>query len=176
MADLPLWDFSIDRYGRENVAALCLELQANYKIDVNILLFLLWIGQQGRSIVVPEGLDAILAEVDVWHQTVVVPLRRVRQTLKGRPTQTPDAQERLRNKIKSAELDAERLEQAMLQALWDAKAKQIASAGALHNAQTIMLDNICAYIARNAEHDAAQADKALQALAALCVNAQTADQ
>lgn len=36
------WDYSVARYGQKEVAPLCLDLQDNYGVNVNLLLFMCW--------------------------------------------------------------------------------------------------------------------------------------
>ena len=104
--DHPFWDFSLRVYGRDGVGAACLHLQENHGIDVNVMLFCLWLGETGRGV-----LDA---EV---HQEVVKSLRGLRRILKdGFPDVFQGLRESLRGKVQAAEIDAEHLQQLLLAA------------------------------------------------------------
>ena len=110
----PFWRFSIKFYGMPGVAAACIELQDQAKVDVNILFFLLWNATQGRTYK-----KADVAEVErligAWRDMTVVPIRNVRRALKSPPAvMTPEAAEGFRTRIKAVELEAERLQQEAL--------------------------------------------------------------
>ncbi|MCD6073885.1 MAG: hypothetical protein K0Q70_768 [Rhodospirillales bacterium] len=111
----PFWNFSLRLYARPRVAPACLALQERRGIDVNVLLYCIWLGAD-RGVGVSEADAAkIAACVASWHDAVVRPLRAVRVDMKtarhGAPAALCDA---LRNDIKRAELDAERIEQQIL--------------------------------------------------------------
>jgi uncharacterized protein (TIGR02444 family) len=111
------WDFSLALYRRPGVADACLTLQERLGIDVNLLLYFAWRANQGQALSREEA-AAIAAHVSAWHDGVVRPLRALRTDLKADAKSAPPAAvDRLRAQIKSAELNAERVEQDMLFAL-----------------------------------------------------------
>lgn len=56
------------------------------------------------------------AEIGAWHAEIVRPLRRVRQRMKGGPAPAPSvATEALRTRLKAVEIEAERIELAVLE-------------------------------------------------------------
>lgn len=112
-ADNPFWAFSLALYGRPPAAAACLELQDRRGLDVNLLLFCCWAGHCGRRLQAGE-LQALQAAAGDWQARVVRPLRGVRRWLKGRTAALPPGAARLRRAVKAQELEAERLQQAML--------------------------------------------------------------
>jgi uncharacterized protein (TIGR02444 family) len=113
----PFWDFSIVLYRKPGVAEACIALQERLGIDVNLLLYFAWLGSEGRALSQSEA-AAVVAHVTAWHDEVVRPLRALRTDLKGNTKGAPPpVAERLRAQIKSAELNAERIEQEMLYAL-----------------------------------------------------------
>ena len=113
----PFWRFSIDRYARPGVAPLCLGLQASFGVDVNLVLFGMWRGQNGWSIDGKDAARMIVDQTEDWRRQVVLPLRSVRKALKHMQTPTPEAKDKLRDEVKRLELRAEQLQQAMLYAL-----------------------------------------------------------
>jgi uncharacterized protein (TIGR02444 family) len=115
----PFWNFSLETYAGEGVAAACLGLQARRGCDVNILLFCCWLGASGRPTLTAERLRAILKVSDVWQAEIVRPLRQVRQLLKDKPwTETlPETVEAARRRVAEAELAAEHAEQLKLASL-----------------------------------------------------------
>ena len=117
----PFWRFSLRFYREPAVADACIALQEEARIDVNLLLFLLW--QATRSRVLSkkevEELETVIAP---WRDATVIPLRGVRRALKSPPDLvTRPAAEQFRTKIKATELEAERLQQEAMYALAHAR-------------------------------------------------------
>lgn len=113
--DSAFWRFSLRFYALPDVAPACLTLQDEAKVDVNLLLFLLFLAEEGRAVTRDDvaGLDLTIAP---WRSEVVEPLRAVRRRLKGGVGEVPPAtSEGLRNMVKKIELEAERMEQGRLE-------------------------------------------------------------
>lgn len=121
MSAADLWRFSLDRYGRDGVPPLCLRLQDEHRADINLVLFALWAGSQQLAIRGQQAACEIAEAVADWHGQAVVPLRGVRRWLKNRDFPDPQARDALRAAIQKSEIEAERLEQVLLQALFDAQ-------------------------------------------------------
>lgn len=114
-SDSAFWRFSLRFYALPKIAPACLALQDEAKVDVNLLLFLLFLADGGRA-VTREDVARLDASVAPWRSEVVEPLRAVRRQLKGSVGDIPPAtSEALRNMVKKIELEAERLEQGRLQ-------------------------------------------------------------
>lgn len=112
-----LWSFSLAVYAAPGVADACLTAQDDAGADVNLLLWAAWLAAQGHDLTAAELTEAIAATVP-WRRDVVQPLRAIRRRLKSGPSPAPSpAAESLRAQVKSAELEAERLQQAVLQTL-----------------------------------------------------------
>jgi len=163
----PFWAFSLDRYRRDGVPEQCLIIQDRGGADVNFALFLLWLGSAVRSVNPETGLDTIRAHVADWTQDVVVPLRTVRRTLKGREDPTKGSFELLRSQIKKVELDSERIEQDLLYRLWQTDGPCFAEPCG-DPADKVMLANLSLYIASLSVGDP-ELDCAAETLARLCV-------
>lgn len=115
--DHPFWDFSLRVYSREGVGGACLHLQEHHGIDINVMLYCLWLGETQRGVLATEECAAMTAAVGNWHQEVVKRLREVRRILKSTFPDVPhDLSEALRGEVQAAELDSEHLEQLMLAA------------------------------------------------------------
>lgn len=106
--DTPLWAFSLAVYGGNGVAAECLDLQERLSLDVNILLFAAFIGAVEGVRLESQDIVAASAVVVGWQSDIVRPLRQVRRALKSMSA------EGLRAQVKAAELEAEKIELAML--------------------------------------------------------------
>jgi uncharacterized protein (TIGR02444 family) len=110
----PFWDFSIRLYGKPGVAEACIALQEKHGLDVNVLMYCAWRG----AAMTPADVAAAAKTVSAWHDAMVRPLRALRTELKEDAKGAPrPVAERVRAQIKSAELNAERVEQVMLVAL-----------------------------------------------------------
>lgn len=113
--DSPFWRFSLRFYALPGVAPACLALQDEAGVDVNLLLFLLFLASERRP-VSPADIRRLDSTIAAWRDSVVKPLRALRRRLKGGAEGIPaGASERFRDQIKRAELEAERIEQETLQ-------------------------------------------------------------
>ncbi len=121
-----LWAFSLRIYARPGVAQACLALQDKAGMDVNLLLFALWTASRGQRLTAAD-----MARVDAatrpWREGVVRPLRAARRALKAQGG--TEAAQQLRNQVKRAELEAERLQQAAMEALLPPQTERMSDAG-----------------------------------------------
>lgn len=117
-ATMPLWDFSLAIYAREGVAATLIEWQDKWHIDVNVMLWICW-QWQGREIAATEtDIAAAQRAVADWREAVVEPLRELRRRIKRDPGLSAyPAAEQARASVLHAELQAEKVVQAVLQDL-----------------------------------------------------------
>ncbi len=138
--DTSLWDFSLQYYARPGVSSLCLRLQDEQGVNVNVLLWTLWLGYRGIRLE-PLQLARALRKVHSWDQHYVLPLRQLRRRMKVEFDVTDTSVEAVRTQIKQAELLAEKHLQQILetQILLDATAIPVA-------AETIMADNLWLYV------------------------------
>lgn len=112
----PFWDFSLSLYSRREVQEACLRLQNRLGLDVNLVLFALWVGASGRGGLAAAEMADLVAALAPWRERVVLPLRRVRDTLKAEPHLAPELIPELRRKVLAVELDAEHIQQLALSA------------------------------------------------------------
>jgi uncharacterized protein (TIGR02444 family) len=128
----PFWRFSLDVYRRPGVADACLVLQDQCRVDVNLLMFLLWQASTTRALGL-EDVRALDEHVRGWREGAIAPLRAQRRSLKERPPSllTPEAAEAFRTRVKTLELEAERLQQEAMFRLAEQQAwGQVASSPA----------------------------------------------
>lgn len=112
------WAFSQRIYGTPGVAGACLGLQDKRGADVNLLLFACWIAGRGLGALDAERRAAADACVGPWRAWVVEPLRAARTAIKAGIAGAPDAEAAaLRKAILGAEIEGERIAQAMLESL-----------------------------------------------------------
>jgi uncharacterized protein (TIGR02444 family) len=113
-SDTPFWRFSLDFYRQAGVAEACIALQDDCGVDVNLMLFLLWLAASGRQLST-EDIKELDAAVRSWRDLTIIQIRNLRRKLKGAPTLVEAGkQEAFRTKIKALELEAERLQQQAL--------------------------------------------------------------
>jgi uncharacterized protein (TIGR02444 family) len=113
-SETPFWRFSLHCYRQAGVAEACIALQDECGVDVNLLLFLLWLAAGRRQLSSGNVKDHDAAVSD-WRQLTNVPSRVVRRKLKGAATLVEaNKQEAFRTRIKAIELEAERLQQEAL--------------------------------------------------------------
>jgi uncharacterized protein (TIGR02444 family) len=110
----PFWSFSLAFYRKPGVAEACLALQERHGIDVNLLLAAMFAGASGRALTA-DAWALLEGAVGAYHREVVQPLRAARRALKPLDAGSPVASQ-LRSAVKAAELDAEHLEQLMIEA------------------------------------------------------------
>ena len=108
--DNEFWRFSLAVYSRAGVAEECLALQEIAGADVNMLLFCAWAGMQ-TIVLSRDDIEQALRLVVAWQDNVVRPLRGVRQSVKALEHHES---ENFRARVKSMEIEAEQIEQAVL--------------------------------------------------------------
>ena len=110
-AGFSLWRFSLQFYAIKDIPNACLILQDDCGADVNIVLFILWSALNRRAFS-SEDITKIENIVVDWREKIVVKLRSIRRDLRmgeGKPDVAA-----LRQQVKHAELESERVEQLML--------------------------------------------------------------
>ena len=113
----PFWTFSLGYYRGAGVSEACLELQDNCGVDVNVVLFLLWLATQRRS-VPADQVKTISDKVRPWQIDVIGPIRALRRMLKtDAPLLDKGSAELFRTKIKAIELESEKLQQQAMYAM-----------------------------------------------------------
>jgi uncharacterized protein (TIGR02444 family) len=113
----PFWRFSLRLYRQPGVADACIALQDECGVDVNVLLFFLWLAAE-KKLIPALNANAVCEQAGLWHDDVVAPLRALRRKLKGGSTLIEaNTAELFRTRIKAVELEAERLQQEALFAM-----------------------------------------------------------
>lgn len=110
---LELWQGFVRFYQLEDVEPLLLKLQNENGLDVNQVLLACCLAEQRIS----WRAEYITAEYVQWREEALKPVRAVRQTLKDLPSSMPEAQDAIRNQIKTLELE---IEKHAIQLLWEA--------------------------------------------------------
>ena len=115
--ETPFWRFLLHFYRQTGVSDACIALQDDCGVDVNLLLFSLWLAAGKRQLSAAD-VKRLDETVRSWRDLTIVPIRDARRKLKGAATLIePQRQEAFRTKIKAIELEAERLEREALYCL-----------------------------------------------------------
>ncbi len=115
--DSPFWRFALRVYAEPGVSPLCLALQDENGVDVNLLLFACWCGSTGRSLTMQHVETAAAATV-AWTEGVVRHLRAARRAWKLFGPDEPQAWAG-RETLKLVELLSERIVCATLYGMAD---------------------------------------------------------
>jgi len=103
------WTFSLDFYGKQNVAKACLSLQDRRDADVNLLLLAAYLASKGHvlddtHLSIADGMTA------GWRAAVLLQLRQVRRRLPKFAEEVPEEDRKnVKEKILEAELAAEQV-------------------------------------------------------------------
>lgn len=108
-----LWLGMLDLYSAPGVPEACVTVQDACDTDVLLLLTAALLARSEIQLT-PALAGRLIAETLEWHREVVMPLRSLRRQWRGRT-----AAEALRERVKALELDAERMEVAILQSVLD---------------------------------------------------------
>ena len=116
--DSPFWNFSLAVYGVSAVQDECLDLQDQFGLDVNLVLLCAFLGAVHGVALTSEDIASARREAGPWHEDIVKTLRVARRRLKTielKDAEAAKAAAQLRSQVKAAELESERIEQAMLE-------------------------------------------------------------
>src|SRR5690242_19214991 len=106
-----LWRFSLAFYALPGVADALITLQDRRGLDVNLVLFALWLGISGRGALDRDLLAKAERATGTLRSEIVEPLRRLRRNFRHQP----DGEvQQLREGVKAIELAGEKLVQARL--------------------------------------------------------------
>jgi uncharacterized protein (TIGR02444 family) len=113
---LRFWTFSLAVYGNAAVQRECLDLQDHHGINVNLLLFCAFVGAIHGAVLSRADVKQAESIVHRWDGEIVSSLRAARRTLKLFDGDgSSGGCNSLYNGVKAHELEAEKLEQRMLE-------------------------------------------------------------
>lgn len=120
----PLWEFATWAYAQAGVEKACLALQNRLNVDVNIVLFCMWLAYRGTgSNSLAKYLASALKLSRDWQKNLVEPLRTCLNNLKDLLENSPmagadrAAATSLHERVKQSELDMEQLQTLALYSL-----------------------------------------------------------
>jgi len=165
--DNPFWTYSLSVYGGEGVSAACIALQDRHGLDVNLLLYCLWIGQDGGGVLESADFERLCAASADWNADVICRIRAARLAIKAGFEALPvELRDRFRKRILEIEIDGERAEQLLLAPVLD---RPRDAARAAEDRARDTAANLAGYLAfRGISLAAADIDSLLTLLAAAC--------
>jgi uncharacterized protein (TIGR02444 family) len=110
------WSFTLEVYGRQGVQPSVIHLQDDRGADVNLLLYAMWTASLGLPVFDRARAQELADAVEAWRDTAIEPLRAVRTALRGGVAHAPeDETEALRKQVLKLEIEAERVEQVIIE-------------------------------------------------------------
>ena len=113
-ASLNFWNFSLTYYKHSNSSEILLRLQNEYGLDVNLILFALWVGRIQGAFLLAEHFQTLEDSIASWRHNIIQPLRKIRQTAKLHTTLFPNISHGFLGMTADIELESERICQALL--------------------------------------------------------------
>ncbi len=136
------WDYSVEIYAKPGIADNLLSLQNDHGADVNMLLFCCWTGIT-RGVFTDQSFNKANDFSHSWCEHAVSPLRQVRAWMKHSGCESDSVDSdwcmSLREKVKSVELQAEKLQQYALESIIAAQPDVTLSLNEQQNAMVINL-------------------------------------
>lgn len=106
------WDYSLDAYAQAGVQTLCLQLQRDYRANVNLLLFAGFVGSSGMKLVAENWSNFRLLLAPI-NRRYTQRIRRLRERAQQFASSHIPANE-CYQQLKALELRAERIEQLIV--------------------------------------------------------------
>jgi len=138
--DISLWDFSLHYYAQPGVSHACIALQDGQGVNVNVLLWALWLAHRGHKLE-EELLGQAIEVIGDWDRKYVVPLRQLRRQMKIEFGIANTAVEKVRAQIKQAELFAEKHLLKLLEDATPAIPPKVVA-----DTRKLMQENLCLYL------------------------------
>lgn len=106
----PIWDFVLNYYRQQGVSEAAIKLQDAAGIDVNMILFLMWLSGQSKALAEAD-MKKLSEASHVWQRSVVVPIRNIRRLLKeNAPFVEQETALAYRKKVQALEIEGEQLQ------------------------------------------------------------------
>lgn len=110
----PFWRFSEAVYAAPGVEPACLALQDGAGFDVNLALLCAWVGAMRGGAMAEADIGEAAALAAAWNAGAVAPLRAARRGVKATALAADPAVAAFRGRVAAVELEAERIEHALL--------------------------------------------------------------
>ncbi len=108
-------DFSAQMFRKPGIADACLFVQERYGLNVNLVLFCVWVADCGGGSLTAEHLQEAWRRLADWHKQVIKPLRDIRRVSRNEALGTPEfLREGFVPQAEAAEQEAGRVAQYVL--------------------------------------------------------------
>ncbi|RUO26742.1 TIGR02444 family protein [Aliidiomarina minuta] len=107
------WDAAAQLYAEPQVQKCCLQAQDKQGINVNLLLFMMWLEKQSKMLSLSHY-DQLKAALESFNKQFTAPLRNQRRRLSEHPQLSVKSRQQLKEKLLAAELILEAEEQALM--------------------------------------------------------------
>lgn len=106
------WRYSLKLYSKNIVKDICLDLQNQFGVNINIILFCCWHTATSRGPLSTEQIQLLISTTDSWHCEITQGLRHLRALISNLPEQNWTSD--LRKDILAHELTSEHIEQLLM--------------------------------------------------------------
>ncbi len=100
--DNPFWRFAVKTYCSEGVSEILLQVQDQFSVDVNMILYSAWLASENRSLTSKHASE-VENSIELWRNEVIAPIRNLRVSLRSIV-----GAELIRDDIKKIEIHAEK--------------------------------------------------------------------
>ncbi len=115
MQSHPFQEFSASLIRKPGVADACLFVRDRYGLNVNLILFCVWVADGGSGSLSIEAATAVVRRIADWEQQVVEPLRDIHRACRHEPLGIPEfLLHTFEPHIETAGVEADRVEQLVL--------------------------------------------------------------
>lgn len=109
----PFWEFSLKVYADDSVKKACLDLQDQFALNVNILLYCAWLAADKGILLNEQAFNTIAGTVSAWHNKVEK-VREIRRDLSNMGSGDVQVAPQAIQKVKNIEIASEYIEQTLL--------------------------------------------------------------
>ncbi|NTS75687.1 TIGR02444 family protein [Catenovulum sp. SM1970] len=123
MTNESFWQYSLTLYQQTQMQSLCLQLQNEYQVNVNLLLFCCYLQSLDKALSALQLKDIETALLP-FNKAYTTKLRQLRQNLKTDETLVATTQQTLKQALLKCELTMEQHEQAIIVQSYQATERQ----------------------------------------------------
>lgn len=116
--DSEFWNFSIGFYANPEVESTCLNLQDQYHLNVNLILFCYWLAENKQEPLDKEQWTQLLSAAQPWEE-IIKPLRQSRKMISHSSIAWPsDFKIETGKHVSNIEINTEHMQQLSIEQAW----------------------------------------------------------
>ena len=140
--DSGFWNFSISFYPLPDIEQSCLQLQDNFELNVNLVLFCHWLAIEKQQPLDSNQWQQLIVTTQPWEE-ILKPLRESRRMIKHHPIAWPsDFKQETSNGVSNIEINTEHMQQLAIEQAW----QQMNTASSDESCENIINHNIKYYL------------------------------